>query len=195
MRSLSQKPFLACWFSRLSVLVALFAAQPGLAKSEPSIKRFEQVSFDLYRGAQPVGIEFKQLEDLGIRAVMSFVSKPAQVVEEERKQVEELGMKFFSFPMGAYVGPKKETLAAIFEELGREENWPIYIHCNNGRDRTGLITGLYRVHFDFWNADAAYREMKNKGYNPLLLGSTWKFWTYSHPGDLDELLNETRRSF
>jgi len=154
------------------------------ARAKPTISRFERVSFDLYRGAQPVGIEFNQLEEFGIRTVMSFVRKPASVVEDERARVEELGMRFFSFPMGAYSGPKKETLAAIFEELGREENWPIYIHCNNGKDRTGLIAGLYRVHFDYWNSEAAYREMKNKGFNPLLLGLTWKFWTNSHPGDL-----------
>jgi hypothetical protein len=180
--------------TRLSVFfVLLFAplclstpsrAAPDGTQAQPSISRFEQVSFDLYRGAQPVGIEFNQLEEFGIRTVMSFVKKPAKVVEDERVRVEELGMRFFSFPMDTYAGPKKETLAAIFEELGREENWPIYIHCNNGKNRTGLIAGLYRVHFDYWNAHAAYREMKSKGFNPLLLGLTWNFWTNSHPGDL-----------
>ena len=170
----------------LASLLQPVALPTASAKSEPGIARFEQVSFDLYRGAQPVGIEFEQLENFGIRSVMSFVSKPATVVEEERKVVEQLGMKFYSFPMNAYLGPNEQTLQAIFAELGRSENWPIYIHCNNGKNRTGLITGLYRIHFDYWSADSAYREMKNKGFNPLLLGLTWNFWTHSHPGDLTD---------
>jgi len=149
------------------------------------ITRFNQVSFDLYRGGQPYGSQFQELRDFGIRSVISFVEKPVQVVEEERTLVESLGMRFYSFPMNAFKGPDHDTIQAVFDEILRPENAPVFIHCKRGKDRTGMIAGLYRVHLDYRSAEAAYREMKSLGYNPLHLGLTWQFWTHSHPGDIN----------
>jgi protein-tyrosine phosphatase len=36
----------------------------------------------------------------------------------------------------------KEMIHTIFSFFAQEENYPIYLHCNIGTDRTGLITYL-----------------------------------------------------
>jgi protein tyrosine/serine phosphatase len=165
------------------VITALTSPQRASA-AVTDITRFSRVSFDLYRGGQPIGIQFQELRDFGIKTVISLVEKPIQVVEDERKTVEELGMNFHSFPIATFKGPSDQTLQAIFDEMLRPENFPVFLHCKHGKDRTGMITGLYRIHAEYRSAEAAYREMKSFGYNPLYLGLTWKFWTHSHPGDI-----------
>ena len=35
---------------------------------------------------------------------------------------------------------EKETIGQIFKFLANEDNYPLYIHCNIGTDRTGMIT-------------------------------------------------------
>jgi protein tyrosine/serine phosphatase len=45
---------------------------------------------------------------------------------------------------------------------------PIFVHCQQGEDRTGLIVGLYRVETEHWSPAAAYREMIAKGFHKIL---------------------------
>jgi protein tyrosine/serine phosphatase len=42
---------------------------------------------------------------------------------------------------------------------------PIFVHCLHGRDRTGLMTAVYRVHFDGWPVEKAYEEMLECGFD------------------------------
>jgi protein tyrosine/serine phosphatase len=37
---------------------------------------------------------------------------------------------------------------------------PVFVHCQGGRHRTGVMTALYRITHDSWTADQAYEEMK-----------------------------------
>jgi protein tyrosine/serine phosphatase len=39
-------------------------------------------------------------------------------------------------------------------------NQPVYVHCQGGRHRTGVMTAVYRLTHDGWNADRAFSEMK-----------------------------------
>jgi protein tyrosine/serine phosphatase len=56
---------------------------------------------------------------------------------------------------------------------------PIYIHCELGRDRVGLIAALYRVRFQGWRPQAAYAEMKCFGFRSYLRGLERYFWNSS----------------
>ena len=38
-------------------------------------------------------------------------------------------------------------------------NQPVYVHCQGGRHRTGIMTAVYRMTHDSWTADRAFDEM------------------------------------
>lgn len=154
------------------------------------LDRFMEVSPDLFRGAQPNPIHMAELKRRGIRTLMSFVKSPYEDVQQEAAEARRLGLRFFAFPITTMKGPNDEQINAIFTELLRPSNAPVFIHCRHGKDRTGLIAGLYRVHLQYWTADAAYREMRSMGFNPLFLGLTWDFWTYSQPGAIRAIEDE-----
>ncbi len=45
---------------------------------------------------------------------------------------------------------------------------PIYVHCEHGKDRTGLVIALYRMRADGWSQEQAAAEMKEMGHTGLL---------------------------
>ena len=47
-----------------------------------------------------------------------------------------------------------------------EKNFPIFLHCAHGEDRTGLLMGLYRVEVQGWTPEKAYLEMLKLGFHP-----------------------------
>jgi protein tyrosine/serine phosphatase len=42
---------------------------------------------------------------------------------------------------------------------------PVFIHCMQGRDRTGLEIAVYRVVMENWSREDALRELYAHGYN------------------------------
>jgi hypothetical protein len=42
----------------------------------------------------------------------------------------------------------------------------ILVHCSDGRNRTGLLVGMYRVRVDRWSKAAAFKEMIDRGFDP-----------------------------
>lgn len=46
----------------------------------------------------------------------------------------------------------------------------VFIHCEHGQDRTGLVIGAYRVTAEGWSKEDAYREMRTYGFHPMLRG-------------------------
>ncbi len=45
-----------------------------------------------------------------------------------------------------------------------DEAHPIYVHCEHGKDRTGLVLALYRVRHDGWSPARAAAEMADLGH-------------------------------
>lgn len=43
---------------------------------------------------------------------------------------------------------------------------PLFIHCEDGRDRTGTMVALYRVAAEGWTIKQAYTEARTIGYWP-----------------------------
>jgi protein tyrosine/serine phosphatase len=151
----------------------------GALSAHAGIPRFNQVTDHIYRGAQPeTEADYELLARLGVRTILNLRDDN---VAAERAIVERLGMRFVHAPMSGWQYPDTETVRAALAELnsaGSEANpGAVFVHCRLGKDRTGLIVGLYRVHTQGWSRDRAYAEMRAIGFNPVLLGLTAFFWT------------------
>jgi hypothetical protein len=53
---------------------------------------------------------------------------------------------------------------------------PVYVHCKQGRDRSGLIVGIFRVRHQGWTPSTAYREMERLGFRDEIAGLRRCFW-------------------
>ncbi len=156
----------------------VFAQQP-LPLCVSNIERFQQVHPFLFRGAQPeLPQDLECIKSLGVKTIIDLVDSPPELIEFENTLATSLGLKFYSFPLSGFFSPPDESITSIFRELLNAENQPVFIHCHAGKDRTGLIIGLYRVWMDHWDPNQAWGEMLSLGFSKYLLGLNYYYWTH-----------------
>lgn len=173
--------FIGFYLQSQSAFVFAYASDEGWPPDcTQSISRFFQVNSELYRGGQPQTVQdLECLKTVGIKTVISLIIEDPKRIAWERELVSVLGMEFYSFPMTGILPPSDHQVSRIFKTLLDSNQFPIYIHCMQGKDRTGLIIGLYRVWVDGWAPQAAWEEMRSIGFDPKFVGLTSYFWHHS----------------
>jgi len=153
-----------------TLAVAVFTLIGTSAAGAPApaihISNFARVNDGYYRGGQPEGHDYQDLAALGIKAVIDL--KHDGTIESSI--VREKGMRFYSIPMTTASAPSSEAVQQFLSLVNDPANQPVYVHCQGGRDRTGLMTAIYRVTHDGWNVVRAYTEMKEYGYPSAVAG-------------------------
>jgi tyrosine-protein phosphatase SIW14 len=172
---------------RLAVLVAvpalMLALASGASAAAPTtvstigIDNFGQINERYYRGAQPKGDDYTDLATLGVKTVIDLTENGER---QEQGLVEAAGMKFYRIPMTTHETPSKEKLARFLGLVSDPANQPVYVHCQGGRHRTGVMTAVYRMTNDHWTADRAFAEMKKFGYGADFLHPEFKRFVYAY---------------
>jgi tyrosine-protein phosphatase SIW14 len=130
------------------------------------IDRFHQVSGGLYRGAQPTEVsDYEMLRNLGVKTIVNLREEGANEIAVAKK----FGLQLKLFPMNAFTYPDDDQVNKILTVLSDPENQPVFIHCEFGKDRTGLIVALYRFFQEKWSAKQAYNEMVKLGFNRIFI--------------------------
>jgi protein tyrosine/serine phosphatase len=133
--------------------------------NHPGLSNFYEVTTNLYRGAQPTSQGMTELHAMGIKTVLnlrSFHSDHGLVSSGELK-LARLHMK----PWHA----EDEDVVAFLKIASNTNNLPLFVHCQRGADRTGMICAMYRVVICGWTKDAAIQEMKEGGFH---FNTGWK---------------------
>jgi len=145
-----------------TLLLALFRATDvagrGLEGQAVAIPRFEQVAPGLYRGGQPTPAGFEFLKWRGIRTVINLREEL-----DERAPVEKLGFKYVHIPLDAWDPVSDRAIKAFFAVVNAPANQPVFVHCQRGSDRTGVMIGFYRIAIQSWTAERAYQEARALG--------------------------------
>lgn len=167
--------FLPTFSLFLSLLLPVSGAYAENGNPDHLIPNFQTVhAGGLYRGGTPgeQGIQF--LKSIGVKTIVSLEGRH-EVLEAEQKAAAAAGMNWFAAPMSAVLGPKDWEVNMVLAILSDPAMQPAFIHCRHGRDRTGLLSGLYRVEIDRWDPAQAYGEMLRLGYRPFHVGATRYF--------------------
>jgi uncharacterized protein (TIGR01244 family) len=151
----------------LALVISVAAAQTAPRITE--LPNFRKVNERLTAGAQPESGGIKRLAELGIKAIVNLRG------EDERTRAEEaearaLGLHYYSVPMPGLSRPTDEQVARVMAIIDAEENWPVFVHCKRGADRTGTIIGCYRIAHEGWTAERALSEAKQYGMSWLERG-------------------------
>ncbi|MCU1348871.1 MAG: protein tyrosine/serine phosphatase [Acidobacteria bacterium] len=122
----------------------------------------------IYRGAQPDAANLEALQRRGIRTIVKLNgSDPAEEAAATR-----LGMQIVSVPLDARtVGNAQscDDVERAYQAITNPSNWPVYVHCTHGRDRTGYLVGLYRERAERWAYPRVEQELEQYGH-----GSFWR---------------------
>ncbi len=171
------------------------------------IINFSKVNDGLYRGARLTSYEaLEYLKSLNVKSVVNLQGgdldsdigivipwaepgeKP-EVIAEEKAGVLSMGMSFLNSPLNSLEAITKDedkTIDETLEFMHDKKNQPVFIHCEHGADRTGLLVALYRVKYEHVNIEAAHNEWIQNGHNKV-----HQFFT----GDLDTYYYAKVKSF
>jgi protein-tyrosine phosphatase len=167
----------------IQVLVGgiLFA---GAANAE--IERFAEVSPGIFRGSKPTTqADFDFLKAHEVRTILSLQTLPWDIITERRhareNKIEYRNVYILAFPLAPSESRVKDALLTLADPSLH----PIFIHCRLGRDRTGMIVGLYRIYYQNWTPKAAWDEMLRLGFKLswTLRGLETYFWHHTQKPD------------
>jgi protein tyrosine/serine phosphatase len=131
-----------------------FAEKSG-ALSRISIENFGQINDGYFRGAQPKGDDYADLAAIGIKTIIDLSNDQ----ETEAQSVQSAGMKFIRIPLTTTAAPAQTAVQKFLALVNDPANQPVYVHCQGGRHRTGVMTAAYRMTHDHWTPDRAFAEM------------------------------------
>lgn len=124
------------------------------------VPRLGEVSPTLYRGAQPTRQGFQRLAEMGISIVADLRERGHK---GERQEVTKLGMRFVALPWNCF-HPEDADMARFLKLLRDNRGKKIFVHCQTGDDRTGMMIAAYRIAEEGWTAREAMREMEAYGF-------------------------------
>lgn len=158
------------------------AANWAVQLHRPGLSNFYRVTTNLYRGAQPGPRGMAELKAMGIKVVLNLRS-----LHSDKKELLGVGIKQASIHMEPWHVSDKDVVAFL-KLVSNTNNLPIFVHCQRGADRTGLMCAMYRVAICGWTKDEAIAEMKEGGFhfNPLW----WNIVHYVRKADIETLKRE-----
>jgi len=139
------------------------------------LPRFARVADGLYRSGQPDAAGFQYLARLGVKTVIDLRG-PGKRAQREQVLVESLGMRYVNIPLSGWRQPHDVEVLRVLTLLADPEARPILVHCRRGADRTGVIIALYRILYEGWDPERAYREMRAFGFRWYLRGMKRYVW-------------------
>jgi len=153
---------------------------PSTAPAQKQVELFpskdlpnlQKVTADIWRGGHPTVAGVAQMQKGGIKTILSLKTYTLDQSEltEEENAAKAAGIKFIHFPMNGILEPSVQELQTTLQILLAPENYPIFVHCEHGSDRTGMVIATYRIKKEGWSIKKATEEMYLYGHSKLLSG-------------------------
>lgn len=122
------------------------------------LPNLHQVTPTLYRGAQPTAVGMRQLKAMGIKTVLNLRS-----FNSDRDKLRDTGLAYEHIYMKTW-HPERTDIIRFLQITTDKDSTPVFVHCQHGADRTGLMCAVYRVAVCGWTKEEAIREMTQGGF-------------------------------
>jgi protein tyrosine/serine phosphatase len=165
-------------------------AKGNLDLAKIRIKNFGQTSETYYRGAQPEGRDYPALAGIGVKTVIDLTHDGRA---DEQALVEHAGMKFYRIPLTTSERPSEAAIARFLSLVNDPANQPVFVHCQGGRHRTGVMTAVYRMTNDGWEAGRAYDEMRQYHFEGLPAHPVLKQFVFDYYTKLEQTRQATNQ--
>lgn len=126
------------------------------------IHRLYKVANGIYRGSAPSIKDLSFLKD--VLKINKIISLDRDAGSRIHRATQLLGIKHIMLPI------EMDSRASLLNFLNNniqsllEDDGPTFIHCAQGKDRTGLAVALYRCRVQGWSATKAIKEAKSHGF-------------------------------
>ncbi len=135
--------------------------QHPLDDAVPGVPNFGIITRDVWRGAEPTPEGLTALAGLGVKTVIDLRM-------EDEYEVIPKGVSYVRIPVSAWHADRLDVARVL--RAVKENPKPVFIHCEQGRDRTGYAVAAYRISEKMSPADAC-QELRNFHVNPWWQGA------------------------
>ncbi len=101
----------------------------------------------------------------GVKTVLDL-RKDSAGQRKEEQVAKRLGLNYVHVPMG-FSDPDRGDLSKVLSVMVDKKMQPVFVHCRQGADRTGIVIGIYRQLVDHWEFDKTYSEMRRHHFKPI----------------------------
>ena len=119
----------------------------------PGVANFGVASPDVWRGARPTAEGMRSLAALGVRTIIDLQ-------EDDRSALVPPGVRYVPLRTSGWYADRVDT-AAVLRAIADNPK-PVFVHCLEGRDLTGLAIGAYQLSRGA-DIDAALTELDRFG--------------------------------
>lgn len=131
----------------------------------PGIVNFAKLDGSLWRGGQPSAEGFRALEAAGAKTVVSLRHD-----HDDLPLLKGTRLRYLRIPSRAW-DPEEAQLLRFLKVVQDPANRPVFVHCQQGRDRTGYTVAAYRMVLQGWSAEEALAEMRRFRFNRIWIGN------------------------
>ena len=86
----------------------------------------------------------------------------AESADEGIRILDNNNIEIINIPMSLYERPEKNQVIMFLKTTIDKTKFPIFVHCQSGRDITGTMIAIYRTTVDGLTIRQAYQEAKKK---------------------------------
>ncbi|HEX9205598.1 MAG TPA: tyrosine-protein phosphatase [Candidatus Deferrimicrobiaceae bacterium] len=144
------------------------AVLPGNARASerlfglPGLGNVGRVAPGILRGAQPKPEGYATLKAMGVKTVINLRTNHG-----EKAAVEAAGMRSVEIPMTTMKAVDPAAVRKAISVMTDPANQPVFVHCAQGKDRTGVVAAVYRMEVEGWTAAEAEAEMEAFGFHEI----------------------------
>ena len=166
-----------------AVLLGVAVAAPASAGTlggklaNIGIDNFGEVNDHYFRGGQPKSQDFADLAAAGVKTVINLID---DADPDEKVLVESAGMRYIAIPMTTRTAPTPGQITEFLKTVMDPSSQPVFVHCVGGRHRTGVMTAIYRMAVEGWDAARAFAEMKQYKFGADFLHPEFKKFVLSY---------------
>jgi len=153
---------------RTLLLIFALLVPPGIAAVAERSQRYprryaEVIPGKLYRGGFPTARHIRNLAaDKAVKTVLSLTgTKPEPKYTDEAETTKALGMRLLRVAMPGNGCADFEDLDRAADAIGNKANWPLFFHCDAGKQRSNAALAAYRLRKCGWTIEQALEELKN----------------------------------
>jgi len=125
---------------------------------------FHIVDDGIWRSAQPSVESITIMQKHGLKTIINLRADKENHLWESRIS-DSLSLQYFHIPMDGREVPDTADLNKILRVIENQQNKPVVYHCLGGKDRTGIVTAIYRLKNSDIGFEEVHTEMLMYGYN------------------------------
>ncbi len=102
---------------------------------------------------------YEALKQNGIQTIVTL-----RILDRYSDELQEDGFRTYHLSV-KHVHPETEDVLEFLNIVTNPKNKPVFVHCREGEDRTGMMVAIYRMVIQDWPREKAIDEMKRMGFN------------------------------